>query len=143
MRSTYRIKKGRQLVQVEWKWCDELSRDNLKHKLYMTCNIWEEAPLPSLYYILCLSARTTSKCHFSLGFPSGSPKTKTLIVPKISTFISFSNQVYFDNTRVIFYSFKKIFPIMYNTPQSKLIWPLLSRGFWSKVKFSIWFPPFF
>jgi hypothetical protein len=42
------------LVQIEWKWCDELSRDNLKHKLYMARNLWEEAPLAS-YSILCAS----------------------------------------------------------------------------------------
>jgi hypothetical protein len=34
-------------VQVEWKWCDGLSRDNLKNKLYRARNLWEEAPLPS------------------------------------------------------------------------------------------------
>jgi hypothetical protein len=35
-------------MQIEWKWCDEFSKDNLKHKLYMAHNLWEEAPLPSL-----------------------------------------------------------------------------------------------
>jgi hypothetical protein len=48
MKSTYTTKKKRWLVQVEWKWCDGLSRDNLKHKFYMAHNLWEEAPLPSL-----------------------------------------------------------------------------------------------
>jgi hypothetical protein len=28
--------------------CDKFSRDNLKHKFYTACNLWEEAPLPSL-----------------------------------------------------------------------------------------------
>jgi hypothetical protein len=37
---------------------------------------------------------------------------------------------------------KKIFD-MHSMPQSKLIWPLFSRGLWSGVKFPIWFPPFF
>ncbi len=32
----------------EWKWCDEFSKNNLKHKLHMAWNLWEEAPLPSL-----------------------------------------------------------------------------------------------
>jgi hypothetical protein len=41
---------------------------------------WEEAPLPSLQYILCLSMGTTSKCHFSLGLPCGSPKIGILVV---------------------------------------------------------------
>jgi len=49
MRSTYTTKKGGgQLMQIEWKWCDELNKDNFKHKLYMAHNLWEEAPLPSL-----------------------------------------------------------------------------------------------
>jgi hypothetical protein len=48
MRSNCTITKRGQLVQVEWKWCIELKRDNLKHKLYMVCNLWDEAPLPSL-----------------------------------------------------------------------------------------------
>jgi hypothetical protein len=48
MKSTYTTKKKKQLVQVEWKWRDRLNRDNLKHKFYTTCNLWEEAPVPSL-----------------------------------------------------------------------------------------------
>jgi hypothetical protein len=44
---THTIKK-RRLVQIEWKWCNELNKDNLKHKLHMARNHWEEAPLPSL-----------------------------------------------------------------------------------------------
>jgi hypothetical protein len=35
-------------MQVEWKWCDKFNKQNFKHKLYMACNFWEEAPLPSL-----------------------------------------------------------------------------------------------
>jgi hypothetical protein len=35
-------------MQVEWKLCDELINDNLKHKLHMTYNLWDEAPFPSL-----------------------------------------------------------------------------------------------
>jgi hypothetical protein len=35
-------------VQIEHKWCDELNNNNLKHKLYTACNLWEKAPLPSL-----------------------------------------------------------------------------------------------
>jgi hypothetical protein len=48
MKSSYTIKKRKWLVQVEWKWCDEFSKDNFKYKLYMARNLWEEAPLPSL-----------------------------------------------------------------------------------------------
>jgi hypothetical protein len=35
-------------MQVEWKWCGGFSKNNLKHKLYTTHNLQEEAPLPSL-----------------------------------------------------------------------------------------------
>jgi len=45
---TCTIKKRGRLVQVEWKWCGGLNRDNFKHKLHMARNLWEEAPLPSL-----------------------------------------------------------------------------------------------
>jgi hypothetical protein len=84
MRSTCITKKRGQLMQVEWKWCDGLNKDNLKNKLYTTCNLWEEAPLPSLYYILCFSIGTTSKCHFSPGLPSDSQ----VGVPKLGLLLS-------------------------------------------------------
>jgi hypothetical protein len=35
-------------MQVKHKSCGGPSRDNLKHKLHMAHNLWEEAPLPSL-----------------------------------------------------------------------------------------------
>jgi hypothetical protein len=40
-----------------------------------------------------------------------------------------------------FITFQNIFPMVYNTLQLDLIWPLLSKGLWSGVKFSIWFLP--
>jgi hypothetical protein len=48
MISTYTTKKKGQLVQVEWKLCDRLTKDNLKHKFHTACNLWDEASLPSL-----------------------------------------------------------------------------------------------
>ncbi len=36
---------------------------------------------------------------------------------------------------------QKIFLTVYGTPQSGFIWPLISKGLWSKIKFSIWFQP--
>ncbi len=91
-------------MQIEWKWWGRLSRDNLKHKFYTTRNLWEEAPLFSLWYIMCLFIRTTSKCHFSLKLLSGSPKTRTFTIPKLWTPMSFSNQISFENERAISYS---------------------------------------
>jgi hypothetical protein len=34
--------------KIECKWYDEFTKDNFKHKFYMTNNLWEEAQLPSL-----------------------------------------------------------------------------------------------
>jgi hypothetical protein len=124
-------------VQVEWKWCDRLNRDNVKHKFYTACNLWEEALLPSLKYNLCLSTWTTSKCHFSPRFSSENPKTKTFVVPKFWTLIFFSNQVYFEILREYLIAPKKIFPTMYNMPQSELVWPLFLRGLWLGIKLGI------
>jgi hypothetical protein len=48
MKSTYTTKEKGRLMQVEFKWCNKLSKDNLKHKLYTAYNLQEEAPLFSL-----------------------------------------------------------------------------------------------
>jgi hypothetical protein len=125
--------KKRQLMQVEWKWCNGFNRDNLKHKLYTACNLWEETSLPSLYYTLCFSVGITSKCHIFLG---------TFVVSKLWMFIFLSNQVFFLKMwGQCIITLKKIFPTIYSTPQSSLIWPLLWRDLWSGVKFPIWFMP--
>jgi hypothetical protein len=58
------------LMQVEWKWCSEFSRENFEHKLYMTCNLWEEAPFPSLLYSMPFHENYI-QCHFSPRLPSG------------------------------------------------------------------------
>ncbi len=118
MKSICTTKKRRRLVQVEWTWCNKLSKDNFKHKLCTTHNLWEEATLPSLQYILCLSTRTTSKYHFSLGLPTESPKIKIFIISKLWTFIFFSNQIYFENARGIFHSLQKG---LFNNVQNTLI----------------------
>ncbi len=105
MRLIYTTKKKEWLMQIEQKWCDKLSRANFKHKLYTTRNLWEEASLPSLHYTLCLLPKMgiTSKCHFFLG----NPKTKTFVIPKLWTFVYFSNQVCCENTKTISYSPQK------------------------------------
>ncbi len=55
---------------------------------------------------MCLSANTTSKCPFFPRFPSGSPKIGTLVVLKLWTFISFSNQVFLKWKTNILYPLK-------------------------------------
>jgi hypothetical protein len=58
-------------MQVEWKWCNELAKDNFKHKLYTTHNHWEHAPLPSLQYILCFSVTLPEPLHMGSSFFGG------------------------------------------------------------------------
>ncbi len=43
----------------------------------------------------------------SQGLQSGSLKTRTIVVPKLWRFISFSNPICFENARVIYYSAQK------------------------------------
>jgi hypothetical protein len=49
MKLIYTTKQKRRFVQIKHKWCNKLNRDNLKFKLYTSYNLYEEAPLPSLY----------------------------------------------------------------------------------------------
>ncbi len=48
MKLIYITKQKKQLVQIERKWCNRVSRDNLKLKLYMVHNLWEKIPFPFL-----------------------------------------------------------------------------------------------
>ncbi len=66
---------------------------------------------------MCLSIGTTSKCQFSSRLPSGSPKIGTVVVPKLWTPISLSNEGYFENMKATSYSLQKtIFPMVYSAP---------------------------
>jgi hypothetical protein len=71
------------LMQIKWKWCNGLNRDNLKHKFYITCNLREEALLPSLNILYA----SPEGLHPNVIFPQNSlvgiPKVDTLVVPKI------------------------------------------------------------
>jgi len=53
-------------MQVEWKLCKKLNKNNLKHKLYTAHNLWKEASLPP-YNILCASSQ---KLYPNVTFPS-------------------------------------------------------------------------
>jgi hypothetical protein len=48
MKLTYITKQKKQLMQIERKWCNIVSNDNLKLKLYIVHNLWEKIPLPFL-----------------------------------------------------------------------------------------------
>jgi len=50
---------------------------------FIMSQIWRKPPPSPLWYILCMATRPTPKCHFVLGFPSGS-----LEIPKVGTFVT-------------------------------------------------------
>ncbi len=90
-------------MQVEWKWCNGLIGTTLSIS-FTQPTTYERRHHSPPYNILCdLSTGTISKCHFSSGLPSGSPKIGTLVVPKLWRFVSFSNQVCYENAGAIFY----------------------------------------
>jgi len=53
MVSTCTTNKRRRLVQVKWKWCGKLNRDNLKHKLHTRLQPLGGGitPLPIIYFV--------------------------------------------------------------------------------------------
>ncbi len=128
IKSTCTTKKRERLVQVEHKWCDGFSKDKFKHKLYTAHNLWEEAPLCSLQYILKLFTGTTSKWHFFLRFSSASPNFGTFVVLKLWMLISFSNQFVWNKQVHYFITLKKIFLVVYCAPIRDNLTPVL-RGF--------------
>jgi len=86
MKSTYTTKKKGWSMQVEWKWCNKFSKDNLKHKLYTTHNLWEEALVPP-YSILYASLRGLhSNVIFSHDSQMGSKTLDAQIFLKYSLF---------------------------------------------------------
>jgi hypothetical protein len=94
MKSIYK-KKRRWLMQVERKWCGELSRENLKHKFYIARNLFKKnhhSPPYSKLYDFPWELHPNG--IFFPGLPNGSPKIRTIIVPKFSTLISSSNQFF-------------------------------------------------
>jgi hypothetical protein len=68
MKSTCTSKKRGRLLQIEWKCCGGLSKNNFKHKFYMACNLWEEALLPP-YGIFCAYPQGL---HLNVTFPQNS-----------------------------------------------------------------------
>jgi hypothetical protein len=131
MSSTCRTKKRRQLVQVEWKWCGRLNRDNLKHKLYILVTFGRRHHSPP-YNILCASPWGL---HPNVTFPRDSQ----MRVPKLGLLLSQNfGRSYFSQIKFFLkmqgqylIAFKTICPMVYNTPPLEFIRPLLSRGLWS------------
>ncbi len=91
-------------MQVEWKWCGGLNRDNFKD---MTHNLWEKAPLPSL--IVYSMPFHGDYIQMSL-FPrthKWESQTETFVVSKLWLLVFFSNQVCCENVRAMSYSPQK------------------------------------
>ncbi len=88
--------------------------------------------------ILCVSPRGL---HPNVTFPYES-QNWDFYCPKILDNISLSNQVFLKVQEQYLISLENIFPMVYNTLQLDLIWPLLSKDLCSRVKFPIWLPPF-
>ncbi len=106
MKSTCTIKKKGQLVQVEWKWCDEFNRTTLNTSFTWLVTFPRKEHSFLIIYLMPLRQDYIQMSLFP-GTPKWSPKTRTLIVPKLWTFISLSNQVEFENAKVIHYNPQK------------------------------------
>ncbi len=132
MKSTYATKEKWWLVQVECKWCSELNKNNLKHKFYMAYNFWEEAPFPSLLYIITLYG-----AYIQIAFFLGTPKIGTHIVLKLLMTISSSNQAYLEHEKAISYNLQKYLSndALHALNKDHLI--LALKGFVSVIKFPI------
>jgi len=100
MRSTYVTTKRKQLMQVELSGVANLVGITSNTSFPQPSTFGGgTTPLPIIYFVLLYGDYI---CHFSPGLPSGS-----LVVPKLWTFISFSNHIYFENTRAMSYNPQK------------------------------------
>jgi hypothetical protein len=128
-------------VQIKWKMCNGFNEDNFKHKLHMAHNLWEEAPFPSLYYTLCLPWGL----HPNVIFPQYSqvevPKLGLLLSQNFECSYLFQIKFSLKIQGEYLTALENIFPKVYSMFQSDLIWPLLLRDLWSRIKFPIWLPP--
>ncbi len=127
MKLTYTTKQRGQIMQVGHKWYGGLNRNNLKFKLYTTCNLWEKAPLLSLKYTLWLFIEATSKWHFfSWHSQVGIPKLVWLLLSQNFGYLYISQIKHvWSMWRQYLIAFKKIFTTVHGMPQLELIWPLL------------------
>jgi hypothetical protein len=62
---------------------------------------------------------------FSRDSQMGILKIGILVVPKLWTLISSSNQAFFEHVKTLFYNLQKYLSKVYHMPQLEIIWPLL------------------
>jgi hypothetical protein len=107
MKSTCTTKERRRLVQVKHKWCDELNKDNFKHKLYMAHNLWKKAPPPSLIIYFM----TLHKGYIQMViFPNTSEwesQNWDFYCFEFWTVRSSSNQAFMEHAKAIYYNLQK------------------------------------
>jgi hypothetical protein len=78
MKSTYTTQERGWSMQVECKWCDGLSKDNFKHKLYMALQPFGRGttPLLIIYYVTLRGGYIQMTLFLEI------PKIGTFVVPK-------------------------------------------------------------
>jgi hypothetical protein len=121
MKSICITKKRRRLMQVEWKWCDKLNRDNLKHNfIWFTTFRRRHHPFLIVYYVpFCGDYIQMSIFPKTLKWESQNwdfccPKT-------FNVYIFFQIKFVLRKRRQNFIATKKSFSMVYNTLQSNLI----------------------
>jgi hypothetical protein len=112
MKSIYKTKKRRRLMQVEHKWCGKLSRDNLKHKLYTTRKLFKRKHHSPPYGILYDSPR---ELHPNGIFFLGLPKSR-LILSQGFGHAFLLKSIFWSMQGHYTMAFKRIFRTMYCMP---------------------------
>ncbi len=114
MKSTYTTKDKRRLMQIEWKWCDELSKDNLKHSFTCPTTFGRRHHSPP-YNILCASLQGL---HPNVTFPQdsqmGVPKLGLLLSQNFGCLYFFQIKFFLIMKRKYLIALKKISPTHLN-----------------------------
>jgi hypothetical protein len=137
MISTWLTKKRKRLVQLNESGVVDLIMTTLSTNFTWPTTLGRRHQSPP-YSILCASPQGL---HPNVTFPwdsqVGVPKLRLLLSQNFGHSYFSQIKLFLRIWRQYLISFKIIFPRVYNMPQSKFIWPLLSRGLWSGVKFPI------
>jgi hypothetical protein len=121
MRSNCTTKKKKRLVQVEWKWCGGLSRNNFKHKLYTTCNFGRKHHSFLCSILYASSWRLHPYVIFPQDFQVGVPKLGLLLSQNFGHSYLYQIKSFLRVQRNYFIALENIFPMAYSTFQLNLI----------------------
>jgi hypothetical protein len=129
-----------QLMQVEWKQCSGLSRDNFASFTRPVTFGKRHHSLP--YNIFCAYLQGLHpNVTFPWEFQVGVPKLRLFLSQNFGHSCLSQIKFFLRNWRQNIIALKKIFPKLYNMLQPNLICPLLSKGLWLGVKCLIWLLP--